>query len=296
MAVSSGCFALAQGRDVEHPPFPVAGKFSRTVQTVTGLNWLSGLIASKVAAKVVGKKLGAGDVKVKVKPYSMTDLISGKVKSVKVQLKNCSVKSVPIGSLELASANPLWYDPGWHHRKRGIRWPIMFNLKGTLDREQITAALNNPKVSGAIRGLKLDLPGLGAQQMQILHPVVDLADNKATINAVLVTQGAEEQTGLPVTISGRPSMEGSKVFLRDMSVQSPDIPNPEEFSKFMDELFNPLFDMGRLDRQDHAVRVTSVQVKQGRVDGIGTLVLAPKPGMAFSPSEQVSTKHHGFWH
>jgi hypothetical protein len=266
---------------------------SRTLQTVTGLNFVAGIIAGHVAKHLLRQKLGTRKIDVKVKPYSFTDLCAGKVKAVNIKLERCLVKAIPIGSLRIASANPLWYDPGWHGHKRGLRTAIMFNLNARLDRQQISAALNNPKIASSIRGLKLDLPGLGATQIQILKPNVELSDGMIKINATLVTDGASEDTGVPVTISGRPSIEGAKIFLREMTVASPDIPNPEEFAAFMDELFNPIFDMGRYDRVTHALRLTKVDVQSEIVDGRGTLVLAPKPDVAVA---QVEPKRKSFLH
>ncbi len=215
-----------------------------------------------------------------MKPYNCTDLFAGKIKTINIKLDRVSVKTIPIGHLTLSSANPLWYDPGWHGRKHGLRYPIMFNLTAHLNKEDITAALNNPKVSSSIRGLKLDLPGLGAQEIQILRPKVELADGVMTIDATLITKGAAEDTGVPIVISGRPAIEGSKIYLRELQVSSPDIPNPEEFASFTETLFNPLFDMGRLDRKTHAVRVMQIAINPDNVEGLGTLVLAPKPEMA----------------
>lgn len=289
--VSPLCASAAQS-DIDNPPFPIAGKFSRTIQSVTGLTWLSGVLASQGAKHVLRRQLGSGVIKVKVKPYSFTDLLSGKIKYVDVKIERCLIKTVPLGTIELSNANPLWYDPGFRKHVKGLRSPIMFNVTGHLNKDQITTALNNPKVSSAIRGLKLDLPGLGSQQIEIVRPDVQISDDALQVHALLITKGAPEETGVPVTISGRPTVEGPKIYLRDLQVDSPDIPNPEEFAKFTDELFNPIYDLGRLDRKTHAFRVTGIKFRKDTVDGTGTLVLAPKPGKSLA--EAPPTKRRWF--
>jgi len=258
------------------PPFPIAGKISRNVQKYTGLNLLAQVVAEQVATKMLRRRLGGGQVKVKVRTYSLTDLLHGKVSSVQIDLARCLIKAFPIGDMQLISANPIWFEPGRHGRHSGLRMPFMFNIKVRLNRAEIANALNNPKVSQSIRGLKLDLPGLGAQQLQIVHPKVDLQDGIVKIEALLITQGAAEDTGVPIIISGRPSIEAQRIWLRELKVQSPDIPNPVEFAAFVSELINPVFDMGKFDRKDHAFRLTQVVIKPDTVVGDGTLVLAPK--------------------
>lgn len=268
--------ALAEDK-TPPPPFPIAGKVSRTVQKYTGLNFIGQVIADQAAQKALRRRLGSGHIKVRVHSYSLTDLCAGKVRSVNVELAQCLIKAFPIGDLQFASANPIWYDPGWHGHRRGLKMPFMFNVKARLNRAELANALNNPKVSESIRGLKLDLPGLGAQQLQIINPKLELQDGGIVkIDAILITQDGAPETGVPIKISGRPSIEAQRIWLRDMKVDSPDIPNPVEFADFVSELVNPIFDMGRYDRKDHAFRITQFVVKPDKVLADGTLVLSPK--------------------
>jgi len=259
------------------PPFPIAGKFSRNLQKYTGLNFVAQVVANQVAQKALRRRLGSGHIKVRVKTYSLTDLCSGKLSSVKIELAQCLIKALPIGDLQLSSANPIWFDPGWHGHRAGLQRPFMFNVKARLNRAEIASALNNPKVSESIRGLKLDLPGLGAQQLQIVHPKLELQEGGIVkIDALLITQDGAPDTGVPIKISGRPTIEAQRIWLRDMTVESPDIPNPVEFAQFVGELVNPIFDMGKFDRKDHAFRVTQFVIKPDKVLADGTLVLWPK--------------------
>ncbi|HEY9776274.1 MAG TPA: hypothetical protein V6C81_21100 [Planktothrix sp.] len=273
------------------PAFPVAGKVSRTIQSVTGLNLLAGVVASTVAKHELRRKLGSGQINVKIRTFSLTDLCAGKVKSVDVKLARCLVKTFPLGNVKISSCEPIWFDPGLHGHKAGLQRPIQFVIAAKLNREQIAQALNNPKVVSSIRGLKLDLPGLGAQQLQILHPNVSLSENALVVDCLLVTKGAPEDSGVHVSISGRPSIEGAKIYLRDLQVASADIPNPEEFSKFMDELFNPILDMGRYDRTTHAFRLVAIKIDPATIRGDGTLVLAPKPGVQLAQAPSAKPKN-----
>jgi len=57
--------AFALGDDVEHPPFPVAGKVQSLSSVRDRSQLLSGLIAGQVASHVIRKKLDGGNVHVK---------------------------------------------------------------------------------------------------------------------------------------------------------------------------------------------------------------------------------------
>jgi hypothetical protein len=92
-----------------------------------------------------------------------------------------------------------------------------------------------------------------------------------------------------LTISAVPVLEGSKVFLRKMRVNSPDIVDPVHFAKFVEDLFNPIGDFGKYDRADHAFRLTSFVVERDQVKGTGNILLVPRAQAgAASPASAAS--------
>ena len=261
--------------DVDKPPFKVAGKVSRTLQTVTGLNLLGSFVASQTSRAVLKKKVG-GDVKVKVKLYSFTDLLSGKVKSVDCSLKGAKIQGVNVGHITAATNQPIWLDL---HDKRHIQLksPVLVSVKSALSTDEISAALKSEKVAKSLRGLNLDLPGLGSQQLQVVNPTVELNDQNVCITAFLKAEGADDSTGVPLKITGRLQLKGDdRVEIADMKVESSDIIEPEKFAEFAEELLNPLIDLKRMDRQDHAFRLSSLNVGSQGLSSEGKLLIAPK--------------------
>lgn len=130
-----------------------------------------------------------------------------------------------------------------------------------------------------MHGLKLDLPGLGEQQLQILQPKVQIGEDLLQVEGTLVTRGAAADTGVPVKISARPTLVGdSQIVLENLVVDSKDIVDPEKFADFTAKLLNPVVDFARMDRRDHAFRLNSLKVSgaQGAVVGDGRLLLVPK--------------------
>ncbi|MBS2007255.1 MAG: hypothetical protein JST01_09455 [Cyanobacteria bacterium SZAS TMP-1] len=275
-------------------PFPLSSKFSRRLQKYTGINWLSAAVASQAASFAVHRKFG-GKVKVKIKTYSLTDLIAGKVKSVALEVRDPKLSGIGLGELTVKSANPIWYA----YRKpksgesRGLKTPVMLCVKANLSQKQIARALENPSVASKLHGLKLDLPGLGEQQLEVVKPKVEILDDLLKLEATLVTKGGTLESGVPVTIVARPRLVGdSQIVLEGMKVDSPDIVEPEKFADFTSKLLNPVVDFARMDRRDHAFRLDKLTVsgKDGDVEGDGRLLLVPRPSVSTTASQLAQKK------
>ncbi len=259
------------------PPFPIGNKISRTVQQVTGVNWLTGVVAGKVAGAVIHHKVG-GKVKVKVKTYSFTDLMAGKLKSVDVSLKNAQVEGIQVGSVSASSKNPVWFSPfKGKNKKRGLNNPVNIVVSGDVSKEDVTRALATQEITKAIRGFKLDLPGLGDAELEVLKPQVEIDKGLVKIAGTLVTKGASEDTGVPLVIEATPKLVANdEIVLDNLKVESPLIVEPEKFSTFIADLINPIVRFSRYDRKTHAFRLLALDVKDDVVKGEGNLLLVPK--------------------
>ncbi len=259
------------------PPFPVAGRLSHAIQKYCGLNSLTNLCLS-TGAKIALKLALHGKVKARVQTYNFTDLLSGKVKTIDLDLKGGSYRGVPLGRVHVVSAMPVWirYLPG-RGKKPGVEAPTLLHVRGEVSSREVARGLASPRVSSALRMLKLDVPGLGQQQLELLCPQVSLGSGVVKIKSTMVTAGAAPDTGVPVELSGKPVLVGnSRIFVNDLQVNSPEIPNPQEFAVFVSKLLNPLVDLSRFDRKDHAFRLAGFQVLDDRVEFDGNLLLAPR--------------------
>jgi len=258
-------------------PFSLGSSFSRGVQKVTGITTVSQFVAGQVVQRVLQKKLG-GHVKVKVRTWSLTDLISGKIKSLEIQLKSSQYQNVPLGKIVISSDTPVWLRYRRENNDRaGLRTPILLRMRAHLTQDNVSNALAVGRVASSLRALKLDLPGLGEQQLQVLDPQVSMAQNLITVKATLVTAGASRDTGVDLTVTGKPVLKGDdQILLSDMAIDCPDIIEPQKFAHFVEELLNPLVNFHRFDRPNFALRLDSLIVADGGVDAVGRILVAPK--------------------
>lgn len=258
-------------------PFKIGNKASRLVQNLTGITPITQIVVSQVAKFVIQKKVG-GNVKVKIRTWSLTDCLAGKIKSVDVRIKHCSFKDTRIGDVQLSSSTPIWLRYRNKDGERaGLRTPILLSLTGKVTQEDVAQALKNTSVASSLRGLKLDLPGLGEQQLEVLSPSVSMTDDKIKISGTLVTAGASADTGVPLTIAGKVTLKGDdRIVLENMTVESADIIEPQKFASFIEQLLNPIVNLQRFDRRNLAVRLNTLQVSDGFVEARGKLLVAPR--------------------
>src|ERR1700761_3625739 len=104
LASSSVCCFAAETK----PAFPVSKSGSRIVQKVTGLTWIGELIADEAASMALKHKVG-GKVSVKIKSYSLGDLLAGKFEKLQIKTRGGAISGIPIGKIEVSSQSSFWY-------------------------------------------------------------------------------------------------------------------------------------------------------------------------------------------
>ena len=258
----------------EKPKFPIGNKFSRGFQKYTGINFVTELIGNQVIKYSVKKQVG-GKVKVRLKTYSLTDLIAGKVKSLDIEMKKPEFEGVSLGNVAIATRHPAWFSYKRQNRSN-LKDTVLLEVEGNVMQKDITSALSSEKVISSMRGLKLDLPGLGEQQLDILSPEVSIEEKQLVIKGTLITKGAAKETGVPIKIVGEPKLIGNqKIVVTNLKVDSDAIVEPEKFAKFVSDLINPVVDFGRYDTTTHAFRLNSFKIVDNEITGNGELLLVP---------------------
>lgn len=257
--------------------FTVSGKLGRAVQKYTGLTWLSQHTLELCSSLTARCYLG-GHPRFSIKTYSLTDSLSGKFKSIEIDLKGCSYKKIPLGNIHLSTVNPVQFRLFKSKRGRaGVAIPVMVAVKGELSEEQIAKALRSSAVCSSLNFLRIELPGLGEQRLQVLEPVVSLRESAIHINTWLVAAGADKSTGIPLDVEAQPVLQADRyIVLTNTQVKSVDIVEPEKFSLFIEDLLNPLVDFGRFDRKNCAFRLEQFKISGKKIEFVAKLLLVPK--------------------
>ena len=293
--LTPGAFAAdaapAPATETPPPPFHVAGKTSRAIQKYTGLTWLA-QSSLNLGGTIAAKCVLHGHPRVRFQAYSLTDCLSGKFKSVKLDLKDCSYKKVALGDLKFETTTPLQMRLfKTKHGAAGVGAPVMVAVSGKVDEADVSRALQSKEVSSQLSFLRLELPGLGDQHLQVVEPKVKIENGKVKINTWLITANAPKETGVALDISASPKLDQERfISLKDTQVSSKDINDPEQFSKFSEELLNPLLDFGKFDRKTHAFRLNKLELGEQNVQFAGKLLLVPKQVPAENKPTKVSEK------
>lgn len=263
-------------------PFSIGNKFSRALQRYTGINYLAGFISSRVASGVVSHKLGNSvEAKVQVKTYSFTDLIAGKVRCVTVcltpNIDRKSAESMP-GSVIATTQHPVWINYRNKKKPKGVQSPVLVAIDGQLSEDDLANAVANPEVASRLKLLKIDLPGMGSQQIQVLNPNVQLQGNKVRLEGKLCAANADPKSAVQVCFVGEPALEGDyRIVVKNVQVDSNTIDSPNYFAQFAQQLMNPLVDFRRMDKHNRAIRMQNLKVADNRVQFNAKLLLAPRP-------------------
>ncbi len=260
------------------PPFKITGSFSRRFQAYSGMTSTSEFITNLLLHYTL-KKLFGGKIKVRIKTYSFTDLWYLKVKKAKISLIGSHYKDIPLGKVEVESQTPFWFV--FKHRRLEVKNPSLFSFKMSVSESELDQILHSPKVTNSLKALRLDLtnigPGAGEQRIQMHEPQVTINDDSIMVKARLITQGADPSTAVLMTITGKPKLHGNDcIVLEEVKIDSEDITDPEKFSKFVENLINPLINLHRFDKANFALRLDDISVKSKSLSVAGRLIIGPR--------------------
>jgi hypothetical protein len=168
-----------------------------------------------------------------------------------------------------------------HKKRLSVQQPVLLSFTSQVSEHELDEMLHHEKVIDSLRALRLDLatlgPGLGEQRLQMHEPNVTLGDNLIVVKANVATQGADPSTFVPLTISGQPKLyDNERICLEQVSVESPDITDPQKFSKFLEHLINPLLSLHRFDRANFALRLDEMSVKSKNMFVRGRILIGPR--------------------
>lgn len=268
---------LSKFKERIEPSFKIAGSLSRRFQAYSGITGGSEILTDLILHHTLQRIFG-GKIKVKVRTYSFTDLWHLKVKKAKISLTGSHYKDIPLGKVEVESVTPFWF--GLKHRHLQVKNLSLFKFKMTVSEKEFDQLLHSPKATNSLKALRLDLtsigPGMGEQKIQMQEPQVNIDNQAIMLKAKFATPGADPSTAVFMTIYGEPKLHGDNlVFLENIKIDSPDISEPEKFSKFVENLINPLIRLSRFDKTNFALRLDDISIKSKSLSVSGRIVVGP---------------------
>ncbi len=276
--VQTGANVAVKIKSPIEPPFKITGSLSRRLQQYSGLTASSEFITNLLLHYTLQKLFG-GRIKIRIKTYSFTDLWYLKVKKATINMKGSHYKDIPLGTVEVESLTPFWFV--FKHGRLDVKNPSLFAFKMSVSESELDQILHSSKATNSLKALRLDLanigPGAGEQRIQMHEPQVMLNDGSIMVKARLATQGGDPSTAVFMTISGKPRLQDNdRIFLEEVKIDSEDITDPEKFSKFVENLINPLINLHRFDKPYFAIRLDEMTVKSKSVSVVGRLIIGPR--------------------
>ena len=166
----------------DKPPFDTAGGFSRFVQKASGFTWLTKTVANKAAKREIAKYSYHDRLEIKIRPYSGTDLIKGKVKQVNIKAKNLrieeffNIRDVVVNS---NSETPPWVDLKSGQVKTDVDGDFMIRLTD----DDLNAAFNSPQFKDLTKDIKIKIGTVGEQHLFVDHVVADFVGTRLNVKA-----------------------------------------------------------------------------------------------------------------
>jgi hypothetical protein len=254
------------------PSFKVGNRFSRGVQTVTGVRFIVRRIAEREIAKALTPQFQKRPT-VHLQLYSAGDLLAGKLKGIHISGEHLML-GVPFTRLDLRSETPIWLNLKGKPR---LRQPVQTTFEGHLTEADVNRMLAQRPTK-----LTVKLPAFGEQTLLALTPNVTLNDNTLHLNTTLIVPGAPPDTGVPLSVQGqlRPNAQRDRLAWHGLSISSSVLQDPAMVSQFVEQQFGRVlsFSSQRVNGHPLKVSITESQIRNHQwVIRAKMTVLPPKP-------------------
>lgn len=252
------------------PPYDLASTNSRTIQKITGMNF----IAEKVVQSIIKKELKKAtkeNFKVEMKSYSAKDLLQGKFKSLKFSGKNLEIDGAYLSSFEaqtLCSFNSI------ENKKNSIKFRE--NMAMSFGMEISNTDLKRTiKSSGYLEELnKINLSAFGITFFKLAGADVEIKNNKLFFTINVTTPLSSKQ--IPVTVASDVKVEDGQIVFTKLYLTN--IYTMIDLSKmaYLLNALNPLtFSTDILDNKEMKTKITAVNIIGDRIFIKGN-ILIPK--------------------
>ncbi len=235
----------------------------RFVQTVTGINLLGRVIATKVAEKQLRKEI-SGDLDIDLSTYSTYDLLKRRVKRVTFRGNDLEVENAPrLASLSITSDKRL---PLFLQRKKiKLMAPVTFNIKAQINEDDLNEYLASESAQEIFNQLRVPLPPFEEPEtITLANTHVELKGNRIYVASRANLLDAPEENAVDVSGTVAPIIENKELRLNDVHIAIPDVSDTSGIEDFLEHSLHKVIDPNHLIRIKH--HHSRVYYKTARVE------------------------------
>lgn len=254
LALSMGNLVNAFGAET-YPEVEISHPVSRAVQKYTGITLLSDWIGGIIARKALTNDLIDGRLNVRIRNFSATDLIGGRIKTLQLRGRDLVIGDIlPVSHLTLKTDadSPIYV----HHDDEPVLIrPVAMTLRMELDEADLNRFLAGDQARQKLTGIEVPLPPFRQpEKLDVLSSTVRFQDERITVASLVNIHGAPEENALPVEVSARIVPDGDEIQLDDVELAVEGIPRTHAVERFIEKNFDELLDLDRIRVQHHKLK------------------------------------------
>lgn len=253
-----GSMAWAEQKPMVYPPFKTANSFSRLIQNISGFTTLSGWIANRILQREVARYVD-GNLKTHLTLYSASDLLGGKARHIQISGQQAILNDfIPLSEFNFESAqdSPVFISKSRHPI---LLKPMIFTVKARMSETDINHMLTSEKGRKLLTNLKVAIPPFGKHHLDVINPVVLLAENRITIESVLNKHNSPPELGLPVKVSGLLTARQSRLNLSDLDLQIEGFEDTRNIERLVEAYFGEIVNLNHIKVDRHKVKISITQ-------------------------------------
>ena len=245
-----------------------SNKFVQVVQSVSGVNFVSSKIMAKVVKKSI-KKVVNGDIKVKLKTFSIADSKQGKFKRIVVEGKNINIDDVYISKI-IAKTKCDCIHVDFEKSKVGLKSPVGVDFSAKFSANDLNKILKTVSYQKYFLTVKMDSRKLNL--LEISQPEISLVGDKFQ----LISRVKMPLFGsFKMKIISDLKIQENKIVSENLSVIADNTILKVSNSKYFVDILNPLwFAQELLQEYDCKILLKNVKISNEMVNIDGSFFLS----------------------
>ena len=234
---------------------PISGNISYNIQKYSGFNFFITSLVKTLVKTLVKLKTHANDINCKIEIFSGLDLLKRKLKSFSLDVKDLTVKNIPIEYFEVTTSDPIYFKRNLKKRYR-IIYPASIATKVIINPTsviEIIDSMSNSNKQG--KEVELPLPPLGSTKVLLKDLMIQVNESgfvQSAINAVSIINPDSEP--LIAMFSGNLVIEDKKLLVSNLECEIEDIFTKDSdvsmaFCEAIGDLINPVVNFHKYEKR-----------------------------------------------